>query len=318
MTLPPLRVTEWRAEAKDVVLLTLASVSGQPLPAQEPGAHLEWHLPNGLVRQYSLCGDPSDSSHYLIGVGRAASSRGGSEYIHQHVRVGTEIRNAQIRNNFRMDSNARRNRFIAGGIGITPIMSMVRQSAAQGLPWSLTYCTRSRNRAAFLDVLAQYPEAVRYHVDEESNGQTVDLVSVLGSPSEGEHLYCCGPAPLMEAVQAGTSHWPSDHVHFEWFSAPADAAAGVGERKSFVAILKRSGQRVEVGADTSLLEALEQNGVDLPFSCREGLCRTCEIPLCGGEAEHLDHVLSEAEKASQCSIIACVSRARTPELVLDL
>jgi len=312
-----LRITQCSAEARDVVLLTFGSADGRPLPAAEPGSHLEIRLPNGLIRQYSLCGDSDDTTCYTVAVGRVTPGRGGSEYIHRHFRVGTELADIRIRNSFPMTGEARRLRFIAGGIGITPIMSMVRRCVSRGLPWSLLYCARSRNRAAFYESLREFPDAVRFHFDEEADRQVADLEAALREPREGEHLYCCGPAGLMGAVRERSAHWPDGTVHFEWFSAPADSSP-VDARKTFVAILKRSGMRVHVGPQQSLLEALEQCGVLVPFSCREGLCRTCETPLCGGEAEHLDHVLSEAEKAGQRSIIPCVSRARSDVLVLDL
>lgn len=312
-----LRVADCLAEAKDVLLLVLASADGRPLPAADPGAHLELRLPSGMVRHYSLCGDASDRSKYVIGVGRAAASRGGSEHIHRHVRVGTELPDARLRNHFPLEFEARRYRFIAGGIGITPILSMVRWCVANARPWSLAYAARSRQRTAFYEWLAQYPEAVRFHFDDEAGGAKPALQEWVSGPLEGEHLYCCGPGALMTGVQDATASWTAGSVHFEWFAAPKDAASEIAD-KPFVAVLQRSGQRIEVPAGCTLLEALEQHGVEIPFSCREGLCRTCETPLCGGVAEHRDHVLSEAERAAQRSIMPCVSRAKSDELLLDL
>jgi tetrachlorobenzoquinone reductase len=316
-----LRVTDVAAEAKDVLALELRDPQGRDLPPVEPGAHLEITLGNGQIRHYSLCHDTRERSRYVIGVGLAAASRGGSRHIHQNVRVGDLLSINAVRNQFALHEGAAHYRFIAGGIGITPIMAMIEHCAARGADWSLLYCVRGRHRAAFLERLAPWGERVRFHFDDEAGGKTADFDAALARPRGNEHIYCCGPAPLMQAVQRAAAGWPDGSVHFEWFAAPVAPAAGAAdgtEDGGFALLLRRSGARLEVRAGQSMLEALEANGYAVPFSCREGLCRTCETPLCAGEADHRDFVLSQAEKDAQRSVMLCVSRARTPTLELDL
>lgn len=322
MTTTPfrVRVTECTAEARDVVTLELRATSDAPLPAFTPGTHLELALPNGLVRHYSLCNDSRERDRYVIGVGRAPASRGGSRYIHQSLRVGDSLTVAAVRNNFPLVDGAPAYRFVAGGIGITPLLSMIRHCEATGAPWSLLYCVRSRQRAAFHEELARWPGCVCYHVDEESAGAPPDLAAALAAPTAGEQLYCCGPDGLMRAASECSAHWPSDSVHFEWFSAPAEAGGGeaaAGDR-AFELVLRRQGRALTVPAGRSILDTLEEHGVVVPFSCREGLCRTCETAVCAGDVEHRDFVLSAAEREAGTSMMICVSRARGESLELDL
>lgn len=321
MNNPPfrVRVTEITVEARDVLTLELRAASDAPLPVFAPGAHIELALPNGLVRHYSLCNDSRERDRYVIGVGRAPASRGGSRYIHQSLRVGDSLVVTAVRNNFPLADGAPGYRFIAGGIGITPLLSMIRHCQVTGAPWSLLYCVRSRQRAAFQEELARWPGRVRYHVDEESAGAPPGLAAAAAAPAVGEQLYCCGPDGLMRAVRESSGHWPSASVHFEWFSTPAETSSSVtaGDH-AFELVLRRQGRTLTVPAGRTILDTLEEHDVMVPFACREGLCRTCETSVCAGEVEHRDFVLSATEREAGTSMMICVSRARGKSLELDL
>jgi len=230
MSLLNLRVASVQAEARDVLRLELADPQGGLLPAFTPGAHLTLHLPNGLQRQYSLAGDSRERNRYVLGVGRAADSRGGSDFVHAMLRAGTDIQCSAPANNFALLPDAPRYLFVAGGIGITPILSMVRWCEANGKPWKLVYAARSRVRMGFYEELRAFGSPVRFHCDDE-HGAPLAVPALLSGVEPGTHVYCCGPAPLMEAVREHGAHLGADALHFEWFSAPAandPPAAGAG------------------------------------------------------------------------------------------
>lgn len=311
-----LEVADVTADARDVMLVELRAGGGAALPPFEPGAHLEIELPNGLIRHYSLTNDPRERDRYVVGVGRAARSRGGSVYIHQMLRRGMPL-TVSVRNNFRLAPEPQRFLFIAGGIGITPIMAMIRWCEANGRQWRLAYAVRSAQRAAFLETLRGFGERAHCHFDDEAGG-VLDVGRWLASVQPGEHVYCCGPQPLMAAVKSGAAHLDAAQVHFEYFAAPADAAPPAAAEGSFQVTLGKSGQTFTVGPDQSVLETLEAHGISVPFSCREGMCGTCETGVCAGEIEHRDYVLTEDQRQAGKSMMVCVSRARSPVLVLDL
>lgn len=315
-----LRVATVAAEARDVLRVELEDPAGRPLPPFEPGAHLALQLPNGLVRQYSLANDWRERGRYVLGVGRAQDSRGGSDFVHAQLRPGMELPCSLPANNFRLAGDAERYLFIAGGIGITPLLAMLRWCEAMGKPWQLVYAVRNRARLAFYEELAPFGRRVRWHCDDEHGGP-LPVGEVLGAAAAGTQVYCCGPAPLMRAVQQGAPHLPPESLHFEWFSAPgpaAEAAAPVGPGTGFRIELRRSGHSFTVPEGRSILEVLEENGHEVPFSCREGVCGTCETAVCEGEPDHRDYIYTEAQRASLRSMLICVSRARSPSLVLDL
>lgn len=313
-----LELVDVRAEARDVVLLELRRPDGAPLPPFEPGAHLEITLPNGLIRHYSLINDWRDRERYVVSVGRVADSRGGSSFIHQALRCGTLLDVAVPRNNFRLDGAAASHRFIAGGIGITPIMAMIRWCEANNQPWRLIYAARSAQRAAFCDLLRAFGDKVRFHFDDAQSGW-LDVAEALADVRIGEHVYCCGPQPLMAAVKEQAAHLPDATVHFEYFNAPvADVTAIAAVAGAFRVDLRKSGLSLPVPPDKSILEIVEAAGLKVPFSCREGLCRTCETTVCEGEVEHNDYALSQDERDAGHSMMICVSRAKSPVLVLDL
>jgi len=309
-------VTDVRSEARDVVVLELRDPQGAALPPFTPGAHLEVYLPNGLIRHYSLCNDPAETDRYCLGVGLAKDSRGGSRFMHQNLRVGAKLSTSAPRNNFPLELAAEEFVFIAGGIGITPILSMIRSSIAAHRPWRLFYCARNRQRAAFyedLSILA--PERVHFHFDDEQEGRLFDAASALRQASPAAHIYTCGPAPLMKAVEQAASQRPPDRVHFEWFSA---AATETTADAAFTVVLRQSGTRYEVPPGRSILEVLEDHGAGVPYSCREGLCATCRTGVLAGEVDHRDTVLTAAEKAANRDMMICVSRAKSAVLELDL
>ncbi|WP_439606025.1 PDR/VanB family oxidoreductase [Hydrogenophaga sp.] len=310
-----LRIADMSAEARDVVRLELVDVNGQDLPAFDPGAHVALKLPNGAVRQYSLLNDWRDRGRYVLGVGRVRGGRGGSESVHTELRPGMVLRCAVPVNHFALRPDATRYLFIAGGIGITPILSMIRWCSAMEKPWQLVYAARSRSRLAFYEDLVPYGERVHLHCDDEA-GKALPVAQLMADAPRDADVYCCGPAPLMEAVRDSASPVPVASRHFEWFSAPASDS--LSSTDGFWIDLRRSGQSLQVPPELSILEVLEKHGHEVPFSCREGVCGTCETGVCEGEVDHRDYVYSEAQREGLRSMLICVSRALSPRLVLDL
>nr|ALV86414.1 ferredoxin:oxidoreductase FAD/NAD(P)-binding:oxidoreductase [uncultured bacterium 16] len=311
-----LKVSDVRCEARDVMVLELRHADGGTLPPFTPGAHLEVYLSDGLIRHYSLCNDSAETDRYCIGVGLARDSRGGSRFVHQTIRVGTKLEVSAPRNNFPLELAAEDVVFIAGGIGITPILSMIRACEARHKPWRLFYCARNRQRTAFYeDLRALAPDRCHFHFDDEQGGKLFDAVASLRDVPDTAHVYTCGPGPLMKAVEAAASSRPQDRVHFEWFTA---AAVDASVDKAFTIVLRSSGTRFEVPPGRSILDVLEDNGAGVPYSCREGLCATCRTTVLAGEVDHRDSVLSAAEKASNKEMMICVSRAKSEVLELEL
>lgn len=310
----PLTVVKKERVANDITLFELRRTDGAPLPPFTAGAHLTVQVPSGVRRNYSLCSDPADTSHYQIAVKRDNKGRGGSLSMSDDVRAGQQLLVSSPRNNFELAERAGSFVFVAGGIGITPILSMMRHlRRSGGRPFKLYYCTRDAGSTAFIaELTAEFGGAVTLHHDQGDIDQALDLWPVLEKPS-GAHVYCCGPKGLMESVQDMSGHWPPGTVHFESFGVDAQAFA---ENQPFRVKLDRSGQTLDVPADKSILETLRAHGLRVPSSCESGTCGSCKTRLLAGEAEHRDMVLSEDEKAGR--IMVCVSRAKSPELVLDL
>lgn len=314
-TMLQLQVHALHCEARDVRVVELRDPRGAPLPAFTAGAHLELQLPNGLVRHYSLCNDPAERHRYCIGVGLACNSRGGSRYLHQQLHLGTRLQSSAPRNHFELAPDAGETVFIAGGIGITPIMAMIHHSRAQGRRWRLFYCARSRQRCAFYeDLRALAPEHCTFHFDDEAGGCFDPAAALAGVPMHA-HVHTCGPAPLMDAVAAAARGRAPETLHFEWFSA---ARATQADNPPFTVVLRQSGRRLEVPPDRSILDVLEAHDLCVPYSCREGLCATCRTTVLAGEVDHRDRVLGAAERASHREMLICVSRARSAVLELDL
>jgi ferredoxin-NADP reductase len=300
-------------EADDVISLMLVPVGDKPLPSWEPGAHIDVLLGEGMERQYSLCGLPEDRESWRIAVLREPNSRGGSALLHTSVSVGDKLRVRGPRNHFAL-VEAGHYRFIAGGIGITPILPMIRRLAAQRRCWELLYGGRKRRSMAFIDELAALGGRVALW-PQDVHG-LLDLDSFLGEPAPDVALYCCGPEPLLQAVEERAARWPAGALHVERFAPRQGALEGAAE--SFEVVLQQSGVTIQVGPDETIVEALDAAGFDVITSCREGTCGTCETDVLEGVPDHRDSVLSAAEQASNEMMMICCSRSRTPRLVLDL
>ncbi|OZD73383.1 oxidoreductase [Rhodococcus sp. 05-340-1] len=303
----------WQAEG--VVGVTLIDPNGAELPAWEPGAHISLHLRDGLVREYSLCSDPDDRRAWSVAVLRDPKSRGGSTYVHDELPVGALIEVSGPRNAFSLESDASRYVLVAGGIGITPILAMTRDLDKRGRNWSLIYTGRSRSTMAFLNELEAHPrDRVTVHADDEA-GTVADIAALLADVDSETLVYCCGPEPLLEACRSALVD-PS-RLRLERFKAPT-VDVEQGPQESFDVVVVSTGQRITVDANTSVLDALQSGGVDVESSCTEGICGTCEIGVVKGDIDHRDFVLTPAEQAGGTTMIACVSRCRSAELVLDL
>jgi ferredoxin-NADP reductase len=304
-----LRVRSVTEEAEGVKSFVLADPGGGLLPPWEPGAHMDVLLPNGLLRQYSLCGDPAERTAYRIAVLREEPGRGGSRYLHEHVQPGSVLEVRPPRNNFPLVT-ADRYVLIAGGIGITPLLPMIRELDRRAARWELHYGGRRRARMAFAGELAGYDRITWYPEDESG---LIPLNTILGSPDPGTLVYCCGPEALLAAVER---EWPAEVLRTERFH-PKEPSAAAGPDRPMTVVLRSSGRTVDVAADQSILDALEQAGEDVPSSCREGTCATCETSVLEGEIDHRDSILTAAEQESGKMMMICVSRARGDRLVLD-
>jgi ferredoxin-NADP reductase len=300
--------------AEGVVVLDLRDPSGTELPAWAPGAHIDLNLPDGVIRQYSLCGDPADRSVWQIGVLREPTGRGGSVHVHDELTEGSEVDVRGPRNNFPLIP-APRYVFIAGGIGITPILPMLGAAQAAGSQVELHYGGRSRRSMAFLESLAAITEApVTVHPQDEVG--LIDLEAILGTPRPDTLVYCCGPEPLLQAVEEHCGTWPSGSLHVERFS-PKE----VGEpvlAGAFEVELAQSGMILTVPPDRSILDVVEEAGVPVLSSCQEGTCGTCETPVLDGQVDHRDSLLTPDEQEANDTMFICISRAACPRLVLDL
>lgn len=314
MELPPdrltLSVTQCRDVATDIREFTLARPDGAPLPAFTPGAHITVETPGGAMRRYSLLNDGDCPETYVIAVKREATSRGGSASMHERACVGTTLHADPPENEFELVA-APAYLLIGGGIGITPILSMARRLSAEGKPFRLIYCTRSPDETAYLDECKAFSGAIVHH-DNGDPDAFYDFWDHFETPGS-EHVYCCGPSPLMEEIRAISGHWTEGRVHFEDFNA-VDVVRP--DDTPFRVTLARSGREVEVPADRSILEALRDAGVATVSSCESGTCGTCKCGLIAGEADHRDLVLMDDEKDDH--IMICVSRAKSGNLTLDL
>lgn len=309
-----LQVARFVAEARGVVSLELVDPCGGELPEFAPGAHIELRLPNNQVRLYSLLNDSRERYRYVIAVALAERSEGGSSYIHGHVREGDLLQVMPPRNLFPLDTSAQSYCFIAGGIGVTPLLSMLSWCQQAGKPWRLLYCARSRGRAIRVEELAALPQ-VTLHFDDEQP-QRVDLEALLAGVQPGEQVWCCGPQGMMQAVEQAAGHLPVEHLHFESFTAapPADDLA----EHPFDIVLRRSNLRLQVPVGRSILEVLQEHGIKVTFACRSGVCGACDTAVCAGEPDHRDMVLNAEQRASGKRMLICVSRAKGDVLELDL
>jgi ferredoxin-NADP reductase len=309
-----LTVTGRETRADGVVALTLTDPAGAQLPPWTPGAHIDLLLADDLVRQYSLCGSPHDQHTWRIGVLHDADGRGGSRRVHESLHAGATVRVRGPRNHFPLHA-APRYVFVAGGIGITPLLPMITAATEAGADWKLYYGGRSRSSMAFLDELARHGDRVTVWPDDEKG--LLPLEEILGTPQEGTLVYCCGPEGLLAAAEGWCAAWPSGSLHVERFAAKPQAAPAGGE-EAFEVVCQRSGVTVSVPPGRPIIEVLDENGVSVLSSCLEGVCGTCETPVLEGVPDHRDSLLSEDERAANEYMMICVSRAKSARLVLDI
>ncbi|MGI5158703.1 PDR/VanB family oxidoreductase [Microbispora sp. CA-102843] len=309
-----LRVVTLHWEAAGIVSVVLASDDGAALPAWAPGAHVDVELAPGLLRQYSLSGDPADSSSYRITVALEHGGRGGSKHVHERLRVGEILKVSAPRSTFPF-VDAPRYVFLAGGIGITPLLPMMRRAAAEGRPWVLHLAVRSRHAIPFRDELGDGNGTGTVHVFASDEGQRLDLRDAVARAHPSAAVYCCGPERMLVEVEQHARDLGRE-VRVERFQAkPLSEPLRQG---SFVVRCARSQQSMTVEPDQSVLDALASVGIDLPSSCREGVCGTCELAVLNGVVDHRDSILTDAEKQANDTMMVCVSRALTEELELDV
>jgi phthalate 4,5-dioxygenase reductase subunit len=309
-----LRVTRNDKIADDIHLLEFRDTAGKLLPEFSAGAHIAIRVPNGTLRKYSLCNDPAERDRYAVAIKREVNGRGGSINLIDGVNAGDELMVAPPINDFELPKRATDFLFIAGGIGVTPFMAMIRQVQAAGKRFRLYYCSRSPETTAFIDELSapEFKDSVVIHFDHGDPSRSLDLKPILAERENREHLYCCGPRPLMEAVRAFTDHWSSAAVHFEAFS---DAETHKATDRAFKVKLAHSGDVIDVPVTKTILEAMRGHGLEVPSSCETGTCGTCRTKMLAGQADHRDLCLAEHEKAD--NIMICVSRAKSEEITID-
>ena len=312
------RVKRIGYEAESIHSYELAALSGGDLAPFTAGSHIDLHLPNGMIRSYSLVNDQREPNRYVIAVNKDMAGRGGSRFIHETTRAGDIIWISPPRNNFALKESADHSVLIAGGIGITPLLSMVRRLDALGRRWKLFYAARTRLAAAFLDELnslrADNRSNVHVDLDDERSGRLFDLAAIVGSAPANAHLYCCGPVPMLEAFEAVTADRPPQQVHVEYFKAREKPAAEGG----FEVKLARSNRTIKVPPGKTILDALLDAGIAVNYSCAEGVCGTCETRVVAGIPDHRDLFLSKEEHATNKTMMVCCSGAKSPVLALDI
>ena len=314
----PVRVKRIAYEAERINSYELVSPDGGELDPFTAGSHIDLRLPDKMIRSYSLLNDQRERHRYVIAVNKDAASRGGSSFLHDRVRAGDILTVSAPKNNFPLHEDAESSVLIAGGIGITPLLAMIRRLEFLGRRWDLFYATRSRCAAAFLDELGSLRPNVHLNlhvdVDDERSGRMFDLAAIVQRACAQAHLYCCGPAPMLEAFEAVTVDRPTDHVHVEYFQARESPALEGG----YEVKLAKSNQSVTVEAGKTILNALLDAGITPNYACSEGVCGTCETRVLEGVPDHRDQFLSPDEQAANKTIMICCSGSRSRTLVLDL
>jgi ferredoxin-NADP reductase len=314
-----LLVRQIRFEAAGINSYELVDPAGEDLPPFSAGAHIDVHLPNGVIRQYSLCNSPAERHRYVIAVLRDEKGRGGSKALHESLKVQDVATFSYPRNNFSLSSRASKVILLAGGIGVTPLKSMAHALDDAGVPFEFHYCARNLGCVAFAAELSGPWKhgTPNFHFDHGNPADGLDIAGLLRNVEDGAHLFYCGPAGFMQACANAAAHWPAGTVHFEHFKTPeivrpaVDAAPG-----GFAVRIASTGQVIDVAAGTSIADALNAAGVRIETSCQAGLCGTCKVGYLEGEVDHQDMILDDREH--QQYLTACVSRAKTALLVLDL
>jgi vanillate O-demethylase ferredoxin subunit len=309
-----LRVKSATWEAPIITSYDLRPMEGGELPAFTAGAHIDLTLPNGLIRSYSLVNPQTERHRYVIAVQKDRASRGGSKWVHENYRPGDILTINGPRNNFPLNEAAEKSILIAGGIGVTPIVSMTERLAALGRDWELVYCARTRADTAFAENLQKFGPQVRFNFDGEPGGKMLDIAAVVRAAPANAHFYCCGPLPMLSAFEAATADLPRERVHVEYFTAKEPPAVGGG----FKVVLAKSGKEFIVAPGKTILDTLLDAGLDIPYSCMEGVCGTCETKVLEGTPDHRDLILTEDEHAAGKSMMICCSGSKSEKLVLDL
>lgn len=322
MSTPTLKalVHTMRHEAEGIISIEFRPASpDQVFPVFEAGSHIDLHLPNGLMRSYSLVNPAGERGRYVVGVLNDRKSRGGSRFVHQQLRVGQVIEISPPRNNFALEEAAPRSVLVSGGIGVTPIYCMLQRLIELDRPVELFYCARTRSEAAFIEMIEKLGDRARvhWHFDDET-GAPPDLVRLLADRGADSHFYCCGPSPMLASFEAACETLGYPNCHVERFAAVAvePAAAGHG----FEVVCERSGKSVDVPSGKSILDALIDAGLDPDHSCKEGICGACETAVLAydGTLEHHDGILSKKEREAGKSMMICVSRCSGKKLMLDI
>lgn len=311
-------------QGEDILSYELVDPDGGKLPAFEAGAHVDFHLPDGRVRQYSLCNDPVERHRYVLAIQREPNGRGGSQAIFDQVRVDDIVTLSFPRNNFPLHEEATHHLMLAGGIGITPMMAMVHRLRHASADFVLHYCARSPEKTAFREALAPLAAEGRvfFHHDGGDPRRGLDIVGLLRERRDGAHLYYCGPSGFMRAAESASAHWPKEAVHFEHFARPMPAEVDVNGEPvvtgavEFQVKLAKSGDVFDVPAGKSIVQVLREHGVEVETSCESGLCGTCRTRYLDGLPDHRDFVLDDDEHRRD--VLICCARSKTPMLVLDL
>ena len=309
------KVSEKIKTAEGIVSIKLESIDGQ-LPTFQPGAHIDLHLQNGLVRQYSLVNGPGETNFYRIGVKLEEPSAGGSSYIHENLRVGDVLACSTPRNNFPLRRDSIKTIFIAGGIGLTPLLAMSQALDVMGLDYEFHYFVQNDKHIAFGSVLNKLKNKAFIHEGFSPDSTVKKINDVLKSPKNSMNLYVCGPGPMLEATRqiAAELNWPNNSIHFEYFKNSNE----IDDSSSFEIELARSALSLNVPSGKSILEVLRENGVDLPSSCEQGACGTCKVGVIKGSIDHQDVYLNESERSEGDVMMTCVSRSLSKSLILDI
>jgi tetrachlorobenzoquinone reductase len=308
--------------AMGIVAIDMRPIDGAEWPMVIAGSHIDLHLPGGMVRSYSLVNAQGEMHRYVIAVSREANSRGGSQYLHEKLRVGELLSLSAPRNSFALRESAAHSIFIAGGIGITPLWSMAQRLSQIGAPWTMYYSVRAPELAAYVEQLASLSSGangtVHLNFDGGERDKMLNLQHIVESAPGDADFYCCGPIPMLRAFEEACKGRHPDTVHREYFAAPATASPESRGGDELVVILSKSNKTLKVGPDITILDAVLDAGVDVPYSCMEGICGACETAVLSGTPDHRDLVLSDGERESGTKMMICCSRAKTKELILDL
>lgn len=307
------RIRSVRWECADVTSYVLQPLEGEHFPPFSAGAHIDVHLADGIDRSYSLLNHEAEADRYEIAVRLEDDSRGGSSFVHAHWRAGQVVTISPSRNHFALDESAAHSVLVAGGIGITPMLSMLARLDAIGRPWTLHYAFRDARQAAFLDRLAAH-DAERVVLHDARTGGRLDLAALVAGTAADSHLYCCGPDRMLTEFAALTASRRPGHAHLEYFAGTGEVA----DQGGYELLLSCSDRRIEVQPGETMLDALLNAGVDVGFACSEGVCGSCRIGVRSGVPDHRDRFLSDAEKAANTAVMVCCSGSRTPTLELEL